>query len=107
MQGDITANGPNDGDRMLDWVGAYNLYTACNPAYGGFNDVREFSPMLQDFLQRLSYALGAGPAQADITTAGRSGFNELALVYSRDAKANSDKSYPTTPGHFESFTCAP
>ncbi|MEY2477885.1 MAG: hypothetical protein QOG87_3200 [Actinomycetota bacterium] len=107
MQGDITANGPNDGDKMMDWVGAYNLYTHCNAAYGGFNDVREHSPALQDYLHKLSYALGAGPTLSDVTTSGRSGFNELAFVYNTDAKDNSGKAYPTTPGHFESIACAP
>jgi len=39
LQGNIAQNGPNPGDRLLDWAGAYNLYTHCNAAYGGYNDV--------------------------------------------------------------------
>ena len=55
MQGDVADNGPNPGDRLLDWTGAYNLYTHCNAAYGGYNDVRQFSPAMQTFLQQLAY----------------------------------------------------
>ena len=44
LQGDVAANGPNDGDKLLDWDGAYNLYTHCNAAYGGWNDVRKVDP---------------------------------------------------------------
>src|SRR5262245_45689768 len=58
MQGDVAANGPNNGDRLLDWNGAYNIYTHCNPAYGGFNDVRQHSPDMQQFLQLLTYGDG-------------------------------------------------
>lgn len=43
MQGDQADDGPNEGDRLLYWNGAYNLYTHCNAAYGGFNDVRQHS----------------------------------------------------------------
>ena len=107
MQGDITANGPNDGDKLIDWVGAYNLYTHCNPAYGGFNDVREHSPSMQSFLQHLAFALGAGPVVGRRQTSGTSGYNELAFVYTPTPSHNSGKAYPTTPGHFESFACEP
>jgi len=41
MQADVAQNGPNPGDRLIDWNGAFNLYTHCNAAYGGFNDERE------------------------------------------------------------------
>jgi hypothetical protein len=52
MQADVADNGPNLGDRLLDWTGAYNLYTHCSSAYGGYNDVRQFSPDMQSFLQQ-------------------------------------------------------
>lgn len=107
MQGDVAANGPNPGDRLLDWTGAYNLYTHCNAAYGGFNDVREFSPDWQLFLRRMAYALGAGPTQEGVDTSTKSGYRELALVYTKDVKANSGPALSTTPGHFENFSCAP
>jgi hypothetical protein len=57
----VADNGPNLGDRLLDWSGAYNLYTHCNSAYGGFNDVRQFSPDMQNFLQRWAYGGGRRP----------------------------------------------
>lgn len=44
LQADMADEGPNTGDRLLDWGGAYNLYSHCNPSYGGFNDVRQLSP---------------------------------------------------------------
>ena len=107
MQANIADNGPNEGDRLLDWTGAYNLYTHCPSAYGGYNDVRLFSPSLQSFLQQLAYALGAGNSLADVQTKGSSGYNELALVAKTDVKSNSGSAYPGTPGHFEAFSCAP
>ncbi|MEO6205179.1 MAG: hypothetical protein ABIO67_07350, partial [Mycobacteriales bacterium] len=110
MEGDVAANGPNPGDRMIDWTGSVNLYNHCNAAYGGFNDVRQFSPEMQDFLQRWAYANGAGQTLTGpngVLTAGTSGYNELALVYNADIRDNSGPAYPTTPGHFEDFSCAP
>ena len=107
MQGNVTDEGPNPGDRLLDWTGAYNLYTHCNAAYGGFNDVREFAPQWQEFLRRLAFALGAGPTQADVDGSTKSGYRELALVYTADVKANSGPAVSATPGHFDDFSCAP
>jgi len=107
LQGDIAANGPNPGDRLIDWTGAFNLYTHCNEAYGGYNDIRLHSPDMQDFLERLAFALGAGKTLVEVQTAGTSGFNELAMVRSKDVKANSGKAFPATPGHFDAFSCAP
>ena len=107
MQADIADNGPNPGDRLIDWTGAYNLYDHCPAAYGGYNDIRLFSPNLQTFLQQLANALGAGKSLADVQTKGTSGYNELALVFNADVKANSGSAYPGTPGHFDDFSCAP
>lgn len=106
LQGDVADNGPNEGDRMMDWNGAYNLYTHCNAAYGGFNDVRNHNPATVDFLQRFAYGEGAGQSLADTTTAGSSAFIELAIVYPKDNKAHgSGKAYPSTPGHFHEPAC--
>lgn len=107
MQADVADNGPNQGDRLIDWTGAYNLYSHCNAAYGGFNDVRQISPSMQSFLERLAFALGAGKTLADVQTKGTSGYNELALVYKADIKSNSGSAYPSTPGHFEESICTP
>jgi hypothetical protein len=109
LQGDQADNGPNEGDRLLDWNGAYNLYTHCNSAYGGYNDVRQHSPAWQDFLQRWVWAQGAGQNQSDAATAGTSAFVELALVYpGSDGAHGSGSAYPSTPGHFDNpNACAP
>lgn len=102
MQGDVTENGPNDGDKMLDWDGAYNLYSHCNSAYGGYNDVRQHSPAMQDFLQKWGFGVGLGQAVGDITTDGTSAFDELALTYNQDGKDHGNgKAFPSTPGHFD------
>jgi Ca2+-binding RTX toxin-like protein len=110
MEGDVAANGPNPGDRMIDWNGTVNLYNHCNAAYGGFNDVRQISPEMQDFVQKWAYVMGAGQTLTGpngVLTSATSGFNELAMVYTSDLNANSGAAYPTTPGHFEDFSCAP
>ncbi|MDQ3620579.1 MAG: calcium-binding protein [Actinomycetota bacterium] len=105
LEADLSGNGPNPGDRLMDWNGAYNLYTACNSAYGGYNNVRTHSPAMQSFLQRLAFSLGAGMAQPEALTTGTSAFRELALVYPGDA-GNMGQAYPTTPGHFDQTACS-
>jgi Ca2+-binding RTX toxin-like protein len=109
LQADVADNGPNAGDRLLDWSGSYNLYTHCNAANGGFNDVRQFSPAMQDFLQRWAYGVGAGQTLNDALTAGTSAFVELALVYMSDNNAHgTGPAFPGTPGHFDTpNACAP
>jgi hypothetical protein len=106
MQGDVTANGPNNGDRMIDWNGAYNLFSECNAAYGGFNIVRQHSPAMQNFLQQLAFSDGAGQTSTDSATEGTSAYRELALVYPGEAAHGSGPAYPTTPGHFDAPSCA-
>ena len=111
LQGDVTANGPNDGDKLLDWNGAYNLYTHCNAAYGGWNDVRKVDPNNILGLEKLAYVTGAAdnfdnpPVLADVQTPGTSAYREAGIVYTQDLQANSGKAFPATPGHFESFIC--
>ncbi len=106
MQGNVAENGPNPGDRLIDWNGAYNLYTHCNSAYGGFNDVRQHSPAMHEFLTTLAWGSGAGRAATDVLTSGTSAFRELAFTYTQDNKDHgSGKAYPTTPGHFEETAC--
>jgi Ca2+-binding RTX toxin-like protein len=109
LQADVADNGPNLGDRLLDWNGTYNLYTHCNSAYGGFNDVRQHSPAHQTFLQLWTYTLGGGQVAADAQTAGRSAYDELALVYpGADNAHGSGSAFPSTPGHFDDpNACAP
>ncbi|MQA61466.1 MAG: calcium-binding protein [Actinophytocola sp.] len=102
MQGNVTDNGPNIGDRMWDWTGAYNLYTHCNAAYGGQNDVRQLSPDMQEFLTRLAWGDGAGQTADDVTTPGASAYRELALTYQSDFQEHGiGPAFPGTPGHFD------
>ncbi|MFC0624645.1 calcium-binding protein [Kribbella deserti] len=102
MQADVAQNGPNPGDRLIDWNGAFNLYTHCNAAYGGFNDVRQHSPAMKDFINLLAWGSGAGRATTDVTTAGTSAYRELAFAYNPDFNTHAvGPAYPTTPGHFE------
>jgi hypothetical protein len=102
LQGDVADNGPNPGDRLLDWTGAYNLYSHCPASYGGYNDVRLFSPDMQTFLQQLAWGSSAGRGSTDVTTAGTSAFRELALVYQGDINGHgSGQAFPGTPGHFD------
>lgn len=102
MQGNVAGNGPNPGDRLMDWVGAYNLYTHCNAAYGGYNDIRQHSPDLTTFLTKLAWGDGAGQVASDVATSGTSAYRELAFVYTKDQKAHgSGPAHTGTPGHFD------
>lgn len=105
MQANAAGQGPNDRDRLVDWAGAYNLYTHCEPDYGGYNDIHTVSPQMLDVWQRLAYASGAGESLANVKTAAASGFDELALVYNADVKHNTGQAYPTTPGNFTQTAC--
>ncbi|NRQ32081.1 calcium-binding protein, partial [Nonomuraea sp. NN258] len=101
LQGDRTANGPNPGDKMIDWNGSYNLYTHCGPANGGHNIVRQHSPAMLGFLAKVAWGAGAGRTAADATTPGTSAYRELAI------SSDSGSAFPTTPGHFDSpVACA-
>ncbi|MFG1879797.1 hypothetical protein ACGFIV_33690 [Sphaerisporangium sp. NPDC049003] len=98
LQGDRTANGPNPGDKMIDWNGNFNLFTHCGPANGGHNIVREHSPAMLDFLAKVVWGSGAGRSLGDA-----SGVRELAIP-----EHDSGPPYPTSPGHFDSpVACAP
>ncbi|WP_164545252.1 hypothetical protein [Antribacter gilvus] len=103
MQGNETANGPSDqDDRLIDWNGAFNLYSHCNAAYGGWNDIRQHSPSMKSFLRAVAYAAGAGRDADDVTTPGSSAFVEVAVVEPSDNNGHgTGKAFPTTPGHFD------
>ncbi|WP_350349538.1 hypothetical protein ABIQ69_06395 [Agromyces sp. G08B096] len=111
LQADVSANGPNDGDKLLDWGGAYNLYTACNSAYGGWNDVRKLDPNNLTGLEKLAYVTGArtdfegAPTLADVQQLDGSAAREAAIVYQKDLKHNSGKAFSGTPGHFQQIIC--
>ena len=107
MQANVAGQGPNDRDRLMDWSGAYNLYTHCEPDYGGYNDIRSISPLMLDVQERLAFASGAGSTLENVRQGGTSGFEENALVYNSDVKSNSGSSYPATPGNFTAVACGP
>jgi hypothetical protein len=96
MQADIAGNGPVPGDRLIDWVGAYNVYYLCPGAYGEYVITRAHSPSIRIFLESLAEGDGAiGTNQG-----GTSGFWEVAMVFPNQAKYNSHPVHPDNPGHF-------
>ena len=98
MQANIADEGPVPGDRLMDWVGAYNIYYLCPGVYGEFVTTRAHSPDLITFLQQLAQGDGA----LDTATEETSGFREVAIVFPKEAKSNSHPPHPDNPGH---FTC--
>lgn len=107
MEGNYGKNGPDFGDRLIDWKGAFNMYTRCNASYGDDGDIRQITPQLQELLQAMAYGSGAGDSMTEVKTAGTSAFRELGLVYPNDP-GNHGKAFPTTPGHFElAIDCSP
>jgi hypothetical protein len=106
LEGDVGKNGPDFGDRLMDWLGGYNLFTRCNASYGDDGDIRQIDPAIQNLLHTMAYGSGAGVTANEVKTAGTSAYRELGLVYPGD-KLNNGKAFPTTPGHFQDFTCQP
>jgi Ca2+-binding RTX toxin-like protein len=98
MQADVGGPGPVPGDRLLDWVGAYNVYYTCPAAYGEGVMTRGHSPQVINFLETLSEADGAILSD----TNGSSGFRELGMVFPNQGGQNSHPPHPDNPGH---FTC--
>jgi len=96
MQANIGDEGPVPGDRLIDWVGAYNAYYLCPGLYGEFVATRSLNPSMIKFLQMLSEGDGA----FTVTDSGASGWDELAMVYNTDTKDNAHPPHPDTPGHF-------
>jgi hypothetical protein len=100
MQANVGDNGPRIGDRLIDWVGVYNLYILCPGTYGEYVSTREFSPTMSTFLHKLAEGDGTykpGPSGSD-----PSGFNDIAFVFKPDLKKNNSPPYVDTPAH---FTC--
>jgi len=105
MQANVGDNGPRIGDRLIDWVGVYNLYVLCPATYGEFVSTREFSPAMTDFLHKLAEGDGAykpGPEDKKLPPSDPSGFNEIAFVYRPDLKSNANPPHVDTPAHFTS-----
>lgn len=106
LEGDVGKNGPDFGDRLMDWTGAYNLFTRCNASYGDDGDIRQHGPAMQELLLLMAFGSGAGLDGDEVRTAGTSAFRELGLVYPGDPD-NNGPAFPTTPGHFEKISCTP
>ena len=96
MQADEGGPGPVVGDRLLDWVGTYNLYYTCPGAYGDGVITRFLPPDIQVYM--IDQATGDGAVDVGVTNS--SGFRELGFVYQQDAQQNAGSPYPGTPGHF-------
>ncbi len=80
LQGSVTSTGPNDGDRMMDWSGAFNLYTHCSQDYGGHNILRAHSPAQEAAIHTMALIAGAGGSLDELHTPGTSGFDQIAFV---------------------------
>jgi Ca2+-binding RTX toxin-like protein len=100
MQADVSAPGRVNGDRMIDWAGAFNAFYRCDAAYGDWVITRQHSPSVVTFLQELAQGFGA----FDTSTPGTSGFRETAIVFPQEIKFNSNPPNPDNPAH---FTCGP
>ncbi len=99
MQADQAANGPDPGDRLADWAGAFNVMYVCPAGYGDYTITRMGAPHARDFLRDLTQASGAFLSSVD----GSSGFRDLGYVFPNERGQNSNPPHPDHPGH---FTCA-
>jgi Ca2+-binding RTX toxin-like protein len=96
MQANIAEEGPPPADRLIDWVGGYNVYYVCPGAYGEGTITRIQSPGMREFLQALAEGDGALMPSVD----GASGFREVGYVFPKQARHNSHMPHPDHPGHF-------
>ncbi|HYF64389.1 MAG TPA: hypothetical protein VD886_16315, partial [Herpetosiphonaceae bacterium] len=98
LQANLGGPGPQPGDRLLDWAGAYNVYYTCPAAYGEGVITRSIAPSVIQFLQDL--AEGDGADRPNVLPA--SGYREIGIVFNKDIRFNSNPVHPDHPGH---FTC--
>ncbi len=96
MQANVASNGPVTGDRLFDWVGAYNIYYLCPATYGAYVSIRDQSPAVIKYFEDQARTDGAFEVNGNNT----SGARELAMVYKPDVKNNTNPIYPGQPGHF-------
>ena len=96
MQANVASNGPVTGDRLFDWVGAYNIYYLCPATYGAYVSIRDQSPAVIKYFEDQARTDGA----FEVTNLNSSGYRELAMVYKPDVKKNANPIYPGQPGHF-------
>ena len=84
LQADEKVNGPQPGDRLIDWHGDYNTYLGCSNGSGAGSFLRSGSPSNRAFVAELAAGRGADSA----LTAGSSGYRELGLVQQADGPLN-------------------
>ena len=84
FQADEKVNGPQPGDRMVDWAGAYNRYLACATGSGAGTFLRSASPSNRAFMTALAEGRGA----VDATVVGGSGYREIGVVQIADMALN-------------------
>ena len=94
MQADVASNGPEDGDRLFDWFGAYNINYVCASTNGAAVYSRGPAPATIAFLQDLA----SGDGLVALDDGGSVGSRSLAVVTS----GNKNPRHPDTPGN---FTC--
>ena len=80
MQADQQSNGPEPGDRLIDWNGAYNRYLGCGGGGGAGSFLRASSPSIRAFVSDLARGRGA---------VGASGYRELGIVEIEHGSLNS------------------
>ncbi len=83
-QADVGNQGKEQGDRLVDWKGVFNLYLVCNGAYGAGKVQKRPSPSTEALLVELARSTGSV------------GGGELALSLGGD----SNPKYPGAPGNF-------
>ncbi|MCH8242430.1 MAG: hypothetical protein IH897_07460 [Planctomycetes bacterium] len=96
MQANEAEAGPPLADRLIDWVGGFNVFYVCPGAYGEGTITRIPSPDMREFLRDLAEADGALMPR----TNGTSGFRELGYVFPQDMRVNAKPPHPDHPGHF-------
>jgi Ca2+-binding RTX toxin-like protein len=84
LQADEKVNGPQPGDRLVDWAGAYNRYLSCGKGNGAGTFLRSASPSNRVFMADLAAGRGAVGAG----TAGDSGYREIGVVQIADMSLN-------------------
>ncbi len=96
MQANVAIPGPPNADRLIDWVGGYDVFYVCPGAYGEGTITRTGNPHFRRFLQELAEAEGA----FDTRKRSSSGFREVAYVFPNERGDNSHPPHPDHPGHF-------
>jgi len=95
IQADAGGPGQQAGDRLINWYGQYNLFLACEGAFGAGWILRQPSPGMPEALLALAEADGAYRASDTAS----SGWRQLALVTREYAAENRGAPHPDNPGN--------